>query len=85
MTRDDIIRATFQAGVAAERKRQEEQLHTCNATCDRPLCVARRKGAEEEREACAQLAERWGQEILVETWDMAGKDIAKAIRARSKT
>jgi len=38
-----------------------------------------------EREACAKVAERWGKEVNVESWDMAGKDCATAIRARSKT
>jgi len=38
-----------------------------------------------EREACAKVAERWGKEVNVESWDMAGKDCAAAIRARSKT
>jgi len=37
-----------------------------------------------EREACAKVAERWGQEIRVESWDLAGKDCAAAIRARSQ-
>ena len=47
--------------------------------------LAYEAGAAAEREACAQRAERWGQEVGVETWGMAGKDCATAIRARSKT
>jgi hypothetical protein len=35
-----------------------------------------------EREACAKVAEQWGQDIRVESWDLAGKDCAAAIRAR---
>jgi hypothetical protein len=42
--------------LAAERKRQEEQLHTCSAMCDKPLCAARRRGVEAERQRCAQIA-----------------------------
>jgi len=37
----------------------------------------------DEREACAKEAEQWGRDIRVETWDVAGKDCAAAIRARS--
>ena len=35
-----------------------------------------------ERKACAKVAEQWGQDIRVESWDLAGKDCAAAIRAR---
>ena len=38
--------------------------------------------AEKEREACAKECEQWGIDIQVETWDMAGKDCASAIRAK---
>ena len=38
--------------------------------------------AAAEREACAKACEQWGTEVRVETWDMAGKDCAAAIRAR---
>ena len=45
--------------LAADRKRQEEQLHTCSAICDKPLCAARRLGVEAERQRCAQIARQW--------------------------
>jgi hypothetical protein len=38
-----------------------------------------------EREVCAKVAEQWGQDIRVESWDLAGKDCAAAIRARGDT
>lgn len=38
--------------------------------------------AAAEREACAKEAEQWGRDIRVETWDVAGKDCAAAIRER---
>jgi hypothetical protein len=68
----------FQAGTAAERKRQEEQLHTCSAACDRPLCVARRKGAEEERKACADICDAHA------SIEGIGQRCAEEIRARGK-
>ena len=37
-----------------------------------------------EREACAKVCEEFGRTVNVETWDMAGKDCAAAIRARGK-
>ena len=45
--------------LTADRKRQEEQLHTCSAMCDKPLCAARRRGAEAERQRCAQIARQF--------------------------
>jgi hypothetical protein len=45
--------------LAADRKRQEEQLHTCSAMCDKPLCAARRRGVEAERHRCAQIARQF--------------------------
>jgi hypothetical protein len=45
--------------LAAERKRQEEQLHTCSAMCDKPLCAARRRGVEAERHRCVRIARQW--------------------------
>ena len=48
--------------LAADRKRREEQLHTCSAMCERPLCVARRRGAEYERNRCAQIAREFDRE-----------------------
>jgi hypothetical protein len=37
---------------------------------------------DDEREACAVACEEWGKTVGIETWDMAGKDCADAIRAR---
>ena len=32
-------------------------IHTCHAKCDRPICVAVREAVEAEREACAKVCE----------------------------
>jgi hypothetical protein len=50
----------------------------------RLLAQAFEGGRVAEREACAKAAEQWGRDIRVETWDVAGKDCAAAIRARSQ-
>jgi hypothetical protein len=36
-----------------------DDIHTCHAECDRPICVAVREAVEAEREACAKVAERY--------------------------
>lgn len=37
-----------------------DDIHTCHAECDRPICVAVREAVEAEREACANLVEQAG-------------------------
>lgn len=32
-----------------------DDIHTCHAECDRPICVAVREAVEAEREACAKV------------------------------
>ena len=34
-----------------------DDIHTCHAECDRPICVAVREAVEAEREACALVCE----------------------------
>ena len=48
-----LAKAAYAAGAAAERKRLREEIHSCHANCDHPVCVAVRK----EREACAKVCE----------------------------
>jgi hypothetical protein len=37
-----------------------DDIHTCHAACDRPICVAVREAVEAEREACALVVEQAG-------------------------
>lgn len=90
MTREDIIKLARDAGVRTAKLLGE--FGTENALCDleiQDLRAAERlaraayaAGAAAENEACAKVCERWGKNIRVETWDMAGADCAAAIRAR---
>ena len=89
MTQDDIIRMAREAGLAIDtndRMSTSRETHFwvegCYFDIERFFKTAYEAGAKDEREACAQRAERWGQEVGVETWGMAGKDCAAAIRAR---
>ena len=50
-----------------------DDIHTCHAECQRPICVAVREAVKQEREECAQLAALW-----------QNFDLAAAIRARSE-
>jgi hypothetical protein len=45
--------------LAADLKRQKEQPHTCSAMCGKPLCAARRRGVEAERQRCAMIARQF--------------------------
>lgn len=36
-------------------------IHTCHAKCDRPICVAVREAVEAEREACAKLMDEMAE------------------------
>jgi hypothetical protein len=38
------------------------EIHSCHANCERFACVQTRRAVEAEREACAQMVERLGQE-----------------------
>lgn len=65
---------------AAEReKAQWDGIHTCNNDCDRPACVAVRKAVIAEREACAELTDKFFN--TGRNW----AQLAGAIRARGKT
>jgi hypothetical protein len=39
-----------------------DDIHTCHAKCDRPICVAVREAVAAEREACAYLCDRVAEE-----------------------
>jgi len=79
LSRDDIIRMAREAGLYEDGKFFVLE----HSELERFFKTAYEAGATAEREACAKArAERWGQEVGVETWGMAGKDCAAAIRAR---
>jgi hypothetical protein len=80
MNRDDIIRWAQQAGF--DTKRDMIWVDLCEITPGLTRFAALVRA--DEREACAKVAEQWGRDIRVETWDMAGKDCAAAIRARGR-
>jgi hypothetical protein len=64
---------------AAEREKWKwEELHTCHPHCDRPACVAVRRAREDEREACAAVCDKLGDEYA----DTNAADCAFAIRER---
>jgi hypothetical protein len=64
---------------AAEREKWRwEELHTCHPHCDRPACVAVRRAREDEREACAAVCDKLGDEYA----DTNAADCAFAIRER---
>jgi hypothetical protein len=71
----------FAALVAeAERERMTvNSIHSCHPECDRPGCVAVRKAAEAEREACAQVAEAWDADHTDTNYGLC---IGNAIRER---
>jgi len=73
--------AAYAAGAAAERKRMREEIHSCHANCDHPVCVAVRN----EREECAKVCES----IATETYSMINLheygECANAIRARGQS
>ena len=56
------LRTQIAERLAAERKRQEEQLHTCSAVCDKPLCAALRRGVEAERQRCAMISREFDRD-----------------------
>ena len=64
----------YEAGAAAERKSMREEIHSCHANCDHPVCVAVRN----EREECAKVAENYPN------WNELKVNIAAAIRARGQ-
>ena len=63
---------------AAERKRLREEIHSCHANCDHPVCVAVRK----EREACAELCDYLDDDLPD---GLAGWQYGNAIRARGQS
>lgn len=80
MNRDEIIRMAREAA-----RSENSRLLGCGLDdLERFYRAAFAAGAAAEREECAKVCEQWGTEVRVETWDMAGKDCAAAIRARGK-
>jgi hypothetical protein len=79
MNRDDVLLAMKKVG-AAKHDLMPKTYEGVVEVFERFASLA----TAIEREACAKTAEQWGRDIRVETWDMAGKDCAAAIRARSK-
>ena len=71
---------------AAERERMTvNSIHSCSPECDRPGCVAVRKAVEAEREACARVCDKRGEQSRVDGWyrqSDAELRCADAIRAR---
>jgi hypothetical protein len=57
-------------------------IHTCHDECPRPACVAIRKAAEREREACAQIVEALKE--IVDAADGAGWDQLDATFTRAR-
>lgn len=55
-----------------------DDIHTCHAECDRPICKAVREAVEAEREACAKVCEEW----LHGEWHNQGVIAALMIRER---
>ena len=75
-TIDDLER--FANLVAAAEREKWEELHTCHPHCDRPACVAVRRAREDEREMCAAVCDKLGDEYA----DANAADCAFAIRER---
>ena len=61
---------------AIEQHLSYDSIHTCNAECPRPACVAVREAVKAEREVCAEMVE--GMNV------QHPKHIAAAIRARGE-
>lgn len=78
MTREDIIRMAREAGAMFDHMTWVER--DLAPVFERFATLV----AAAEREACAKVCEQWGAEVRVETWDIAGKDCASAIRARGQ-
>lgn len=57
--------------------------HRAQYTKNHPTYFVAEEAWIAAHEACAKVCERWGKNIRIETWDMAGADCAAAIRARS--
>jgi hypothetical protein len=54
----------------------KDDIHTCHADCQNPICVAVREAVEAEREECAKICEM--------PWQGHPYEIAKQIRARGQ-
>ena len=68
-------------GIASEREKLKNDIHSCGPTCTRYACVAVREAVEAEREACAKVCDsRYMGDNNRE--DMEAKRCAAAIRAR---
>ena len=87
MNREDIIRMAREAGILEpiELLESNQWRQDTIRELERFFQAAYAAGAAAENEACAKVCERWGKNIRVETWDMAGADCAAAIRARGNT
>ena len=79
MTQDEIIRMAREADVKANTTETYKINQETYDWLERFAALV----AAHEREACAKVCEEFGRTVNVETWDMAGKDCAVAIRARA--
>jgi putative N-acetylmannosamine-6-phosphate epimerase len=78
---EELAKAAYAAGAAAERKRLSEEIHSCHANCDHPVCVAVRK----EREACAKVCNWIEVGLRNPGMKLVASDCAAAIRARGQS
>lgn len=62
------------------RLSQLNDIHTCHADCQNPMCIAVRQAVAEEREACAKLVEYY-----CGAWCDQGFSLTEMIRARGKS
>jgi len=66
--------AAYAAGATDERKRLREEIHSCHANCDHPVCVAVRKERKRFASECIDIVAMHGGSVKIEA----------AIRARGQ-
>jgi hypothetical protein len=69
-----FFKLAYEAGAAAERKRLREEIHSCHANCDHPVCVAVRKERKRFASECIDIVAMHGGSVKIEA----------AIRARGQ-
>jgi hypothetical protein len=87
-----FFKLAYEAGAAAERKRLREEIHSCHANCDHPVCVAVRKERKECANKVGEFARKWwsihcASNKHLETTRKAHEDfcaLQSAIRARGQ-
>jgi hypothetical protein len=87
-----LAKAAYEAGAVAERKRLREEIHSCHANCDHPVCVAVRKERKECANKVGEFARKWwsihcASNKHLETTRKAHEDfcaLQSAIRARGQ-